>query len=84
MVKITLEIEGMACGMCETHINDAVRKAFRVKRVSSSHLKRKTEIVTETPLDESELKTVIEATGYRVRSVHTEPYAKKGFSLFKK
>ena len=24
MVKITVGIEGMACGMCEAHINDAV------------------------------------------------------------
>lgn len=30
MVKITLGTEGMACGMCETHINEAVRNAFQV------------------------------------------------------
>ena len=29
MVKITLRIEGMACGMCESHINDTVRRQFR-------------------------------------------------------
>ena len=32
MVKITAGIEGMVCGMCEAHINEAVRKAFRVKK----------------------------------------------------
>ncbi len=32
MVKITVGIEGMACGMCEAHINEAVRNAFQVKR----------------------------------------------------
>ena len=37
MVKITLEVEGMACGMCESHVNDAVRKTFPVKKVTSSH-----------------------------------------------
>ena len=42
MVKITLDIDGMACGMCEAHINDAVRKAFAVKKVSSSYTKKKT------------------------------------------
>lgn len=36
MTKVTLEIEGMACSMCESHINEAVRKAFDVKKVSSS------------------------------------------------
>ena len=62
MVKITLEIEGMACGMCESHINDAVRKAFAVKKVSSSHTKGRTEILAESPLEEEKLKASIEAT----------------------
>ena len=34
MVKITLEVKGMACGMCESHINDTVRRQFEVKKVS--------------------------------------------------
>ena len=24
MVKMTLDVDGMACGMCEAHVNDAV------------------------------------------------------------
>ena len=84
MVKITLEIEGMACGMCESHINDAVRKAFAVKKVSSSHTKGRTEILAESPLEEEKLKAAIEATGSTVRSIRTEAYEKKGFSLFRK
>lgn len=28
MIKTTLKIDGMACGMCESHINDAVRKSL--------------------------------------------------------
>ena len=31
MQKITVKIDGMICGMCEAHVNDAVRKAFPVK-----------------------------------------------------
>ncbi len=38
MVKITASIEGMACGMCEAHINEAVRNAFPVKKVTSLKL----------------------------------------------
>ena len=56
MVKITLDIDGMACGMCEAHVNDAVRKAFAVKKVSSSHSKGQTEIIADQPLDDDELK----------------------------
>ena len=29
MYKITLDVDGMACGMCEANVNDAVRKAFQ-------------------------------------------------------
>lgn len=31
MIRIILGVEGMACGMCEAHINEAIRNAFRVK-----------------------------------------------------
>ena len=39
MVKITIEIDGMSCGMCESHINDTICRKFGVKKVSSSHKK---------------------------------------------
>lgn len=82
MIKTTLEIDGMMCGMCESHVNDAVRKFTNVKKVSSSHSKGITEIITEEPLDEEGLKKAIDDTGYRVLSIKTELYKKKGFSLF--
>lgn len=47
MVKITVDVEGMACGMCEAHINEAVRNAFSVKKVTSSHTKKETVILAE-------------------------------------
>ena len=79
MVKYTIAVDGMMCGMCESHVNDAVRKAFPVKKVQSSHTKKQTVLVTETPVDEEALKKVIGATGYTVTSVTSEPYEKKGF-----
>lgn len=84
MVQITLKIQGMMCGMCESHINDAIRQAFPVKKVTSSHTKGKTEILAENPLDEEKLKSVLAATGYTVRSAETAPYVKRGFSLLGK
>ena len=39
MIQTTVEVGGMACSMCEAHINDAVRSAFPVEKVSSSHAK---------------------------------------------
>lgn len=78
MVKITVGIEGMACGMCEAHINEAVRNAFPVKKVTSSHTKKETVILSEKEIPESELKKVVAEAGYDVMSVKWEPYEKKG------
>ena len=52
MTKTTLKIDGMMCGMCEAHINDAIRGAFPVKKVSASHSKGEAVVITEVPLDE--------------------------------
>ena len=84
MVKMTLTIEGMACGMCEAHINDAIRKNFAVKKITSSHSKGKSEITATAPLDEEKLKTTIHAAGYTVTNIHTAPFEGKGFPLFRK
>ena len=82
MNKITVKITGMMCGMCEAHINDAVRQNFKVKKVTSSHSQGKTVILAEIPLDDAKLKEIIEKLGYTVAEIHTEPYEKRGFSLF--
>ena len=84
MQKITLDIEGMACGMCEAHINDAVRKSFAVKKVTSSHVKKQTVILTEEELDEAALAGVIADAGYEMTGIHKEAYAKKGVLSFLK
>ena len=84
MVKIPVGIEGMACGMCEAHINEAVRNTFQVKKVSSSHTKKQTVIIVEKDIPEQELKNVIAKAGYDAVSVNSEPYEKKGlFSAFR-
>ena len=47
MIKTTIGIDGMVCGMCESHINDVIRREFKVKKVSSSHTKGIAEIISE-------------------------------------
>lgn len=85
MVKITVGIEGMACGMCEAHINEAVRNAFQVKKVTSSHTKKQAIIIAEQDILEQELKNVVAQAGYDAVSVNSEPYEKKGlFSAFRR
>ena len=78
MIQYTIAVEGMACSMCKAHINDAVRKAFPVKKVTSSRSKKETTVLTETELDEDALRAAISATGYEVGEIRKEPWAKKG------
>ena len=52
MQKITVKVDGMMCGMCEAHVNDAVRKAFPVKKVTSSHSKGETVILTKNDIED--------------------------------
>ena len=78
MYKTTVKIDGMMCGMCEAHINDAIRKALpSVKKLSTSHTKGEAGFLTEDKPDPEELKSIIEQTGYQVLSVETTEYEKK-------
>lgn len=78
MWKYTIHVEGMMCGMCESHVNDAVRKSFPVKKVTSSRSKRETVVISETELDEEALRSAISATGYEAGEIRQKPWEKKG------
>ena len=87
MKQITLKVDGMMCGMCESHVNEAVRKAFpKAKKVTSSHSKGQAVILSEQALDEDALRSAITETGYEVVSVSAkEAVEKKGlFGFLKK
>lgn len=72
MIKTTVEISGMACGMCEAHVNDAIRAAFPVKKVRSSRAKGETVVLSEAPLDANKLRRVIQSTGYVMLGMREE------------
>ena len=78
MWKYTIQVNGMMCGMCESHVNDAVRKAFPVKKVTSSRGRNETTVIAERELDEAALRAAISATGYDVGEIRKEPWEKKG------
>lgn len=84
MIKTIIKIEGMACGMCESHMNDVIRNKFKVKKVSSSHTDKESVVISEEILNEDEVKKAVEDTGYTFISMSSEPYEKKGFFSFKK
>ena len=84
MIKTVLKIDGMMYGMCESHMNDVIRQNFQVKKVTSSHKKGETEILSEGPVDEEKVRAEVEKIGYKVLDIQTGNYEKKKFSLFGK
>ncbi len=79
MNKVILTIDGMSCGMCETHVCEAIRKEVdRKAKVSASHTKGTAEILLDGEPDVARLKAAVGATGYKVTDVRVEPYEKKG------
>ena len=80
MIRTTMKIDGMMCGMCEAHVCDAIRKAVpEVKKVAASRSKKEASFLTEEAVDEARIKEAIAATGYECLSVASEPYEKKGW-----
>ena len=85
MIRTVLKIDGMACGMCEAHVNDTIRKEIpEAKKVSSSFRKGEAEFLTDNRYDTDSLCKAIGDTGYRVLSVDcAEVKNKKGWFHFR-
>lgn len=78
MNKYILKIDGMKCGMCESHVNDILRKRFKLKKVSSSHSKNETIMLTEEEISFDEIKNAFEDTGYKIIDIEKSIAIKKG------
>ncbi len=79
MIKTSMKIDGMMCGMCEAHVCDAIRKAVpSAKKVAASRSKKEASFLTEEAVDTGTLKRAIDATGYTCLGVESSPYEKKG------
>ena len=80
MIKTTMKIDGMMCGMCEAHVCDAIRKAVpAAKKVAASRSKKEASFLTEEAVDADRLKKAIDATGYTCLGIESAPYEKKGW-----
>ena len=82
MVKTVLKIDGMMCGMCEAHMNELIRKNFKVKKVTSSAKDGETVIISDAELDIPWAKKQIKDIGYELVDYTSEPYEKKGLFHF--
>lgn len=79
MIKTTLKIDGMMCGMCEAHVNDLVRKTFPdAAKVKSSHRKGECTFITDDKVDGNVVKAALQEMGYELLAVNSENYQKRG------
>ena len=72
MTTITVNVTGMMCGHCEAHVNKAIKEAFGVEDVVSSHEKGTTVIQAPQKLDEDKIREVIKEAGYEVTGITQE------------
>lgn len=79
MNKYILGIDGMGCGMCEMHVEEAIRKILNVKKVKASHIKNQVVVITELNLVEEDFKKILDPTGYRITSFERTVALKKLF-----
>ena len=81
MIRTTMKIDGMMCGMCETHVCDAIRKAIpTARKVVASRSRKEASFLTEDAVDTDRVKAAIDATGYGCLDIESVPCEKK--SLF--
>ena len=79
MKKYIIKTEGMACSMCEAHMNEMIRNNFpSAKKIASSHQKGETTFITDETVEEEIIKNKVADMGYSFISLESKPYEKKG------
>ena len=85
MIRITVQVEGMMCGMCEAHVNDAIRRALPVKKVTSNHKKGQTVILAREDIPDGLIEAAIRDMGYTPLGITREEEQSRGLkTLFGK
>ncbi|MBR2781686.1 MAG: cation transporter [Eubacteriaceae bacterium] len=85
MIRTTMKIDGMMCGMCETHVCDAIRKAVpSARKVTASRSKKEASFLTDGAVDTGALKAAVDATGYTCLSVESSPFEEKKGLFFRR
>ncbi len=79
-----MTVEGMVCGMCEAHVNDALRKVPGVKKASASRSKKQVTIECDEGVSDEALLKAVNDTGYKASNVRIGPEKKGLRGLFGK
>ena len=75
MYQTTVKVDGLACGMCEGNVEDAILRAFpRAEKVDVSHSMGEVRFLTEERPDERILRRAIRQTGFTFIFCESTPY----------
>ena len=69
MTTMTIGISDMMCHNCEQHVNEAIKKAFKVKKVESDFEKKETVILAKEAIPEAQFADVIREAGYNFTGI---------------
>ena len=59
-------------------MDEAIKSAYKVKKVTSSHADNKTIIITDEEITDESLSKIVSDTGYQLKGIERESYEKKG------
>lgn len=65
-MKVTVKINGMMCGHCESHVKGALEKLDGVVAADVSHERKEAVITLSKDIEDNELKQAITSQGYEV------------------
>ena len=61
----------------DRHVNDAFRNRLNIKKVTSSHKKGESVIISEGQITSEQLEKALDGSGYRILGSESVPYEKK-------
>ena len=78
MIRTTVQVSGMRCGMCEAHVCDVIRKAVpSAKKVKATRTRNEATFLSEDETDEKVLVKAIADMGYVAYGFTSEPYKRR-------
>ena len=64
-MEMTIKVEGMMCPHCEAHVKKALEEMEGVSAAVADHKTGTATVTLSAPVEESALRAVIEAQGYK-------------------
>ena len=83
MTKL-MTVEGMMCGMCEAHVNEALRRVPGVHKASASRGKKQAVVECDDTVTDEALLKAVNDTGYQASDVRPGPEKTGLFGFLKK